>query len=158
MRRMTFQLFTQYIPGSFVRDFETSYIGRKSDKSWKKCKILGSLLDTDEDIKRRKGLAIDGFKTLENIFKSKHISEVIRLRIFKAYVESIFLYNSELWTLTKSLEDKIDSFQRRLLRKVIRVNWPRLISNVDLYNRTHMKPWSNIIQKRRLWPSDETTD
>ena len=58
--------------------------------------------------------------------------------MFKAYVESIFLYNSELWTLTKTLEDKIDSFQRRLLRKVIRVNWPRTISNESLYDRTHM--------------------
>ena len=126
-------------------------ISRTSNGSWKKkCKLLGSLLDSDKDIKRRKGLAIDSFKTLENIFKSRHIGEVIRLRIFKAYVESIFVYNSEIWTLTKSLEDKIDSFQRRLLQKVIRVNRPRLISNEDLYNRTHMKPGSVIIMKRRL--------
>ena len=109
-------------------------ISRTSNGNWKKkCKLLGSLLDSDEDIKRRKGPAFDSFKTLENIFKSRHISEVIRLRIFKAYFESIFLYNSEIWTLTKSLEDKIDSFQRRLLQKVIRVNWPRLISNEKIY-------------------------
>ena len=93
---------------------EKSDINRISDchNSWKKCKLLGSLSDTKEDIKRRKGLAIDSLKTLENIFNSKHVSEVIRLRIFKAYVESIFLYNSELWTFTETLEDKIDSFQR----------------------------------------------
>ena len=125
-------------------------ISRISDNSWKKCKLLGSLLDTKEDIKRRKGLAIDSMKTLENIFNSKYVSEVIRLRIFKAYVESIFLYNSELWTLTKSLKDKIDSFQRRLLLKVIRVHWPRTISNESLYDRTHMKRWSNLVMKRRL--------
>ena len=71
-------------------------VSRTSNGSWKKkCKLLCSLLDSDEDIKRRKSLAIDSFKTLENIFKSRHISEVIRLRIFKAYVESIFSYNSE---------------------------------------------------------------
>ena len=84
-------------------------ISRISDNRWKKCKLLGSLLDTEEDIKRRKGLAIDILKTLENIFNSKHVSEVICLRIFKACVESILLYNSELWTLIKTLEDKIDS-------------------------------------------------
>ena len=89
-------------------------------------------------------------KTLENILNSKYVSEVIRLRIFKAYVESIFLYNSELWTITKTLEDKIDSFQRRLLHKVIRVYWPRTISNESLYDRTHLKPWSNLVMKRRL--------
>ena len=125
-------------------------ISRISDNSWKKCKLLGSLLDTKEDIKRRKGPAIDSMKTLENIFNSKYVSEVIRLRIFKAYVESIFLYNSELWTLTKTLEDKIGSFQRRLLCKVIRVYWPHTISNESLYDRTHMKPWRNLVMKRRL--------
>ena len=53
-------------------------ISRTSNGSWKKkCKLLGSLLDSDEDIKHRKGLAIDSFKTLENIFKSRHISEII---------------------------------------------------------------------------------
>ena len=60
-------------------------ISRISDNSWKKCKLLGSLLDTKEDIKRRKRLAIDSMKTLENIFNSKYISEVIRLRIFKKH-------------------------------------------------------------------------
>ena len=85
-------------------------ISRTSNSSWKKkCKLFGSLLDSDKDIICRKGLAIDSFKTLENIFKSRHISEVIQLRIFKAYIESIFLYNSEIWALTKSPEDKIDS-------------------------------------------------
>ena len=45
-------------------------ISRTSIGSWKKkCKLLGSLLDLDEDIKRRKGLAIDSFKTLEKSLK-----------------------------------------------------------------------------------------
>ena len=42
----------------------------------------------------------------------------------KAYTASIFLYNSSLWTLTKKLEKKIDTFQRNLLRKIFNVKWP----------------------------------
>ena len=53
-------------------------------------------------------------------------------------------------TLTKTLENTIDSFHRRLLRKVIHVKWPRTISNKDLYERTHMTPWSKTINRRRL--------
>ena len=41
------------------------------DGNWKKCKCLGSLLDTEEDISRRKGLTEDGTRNLEKIFKSK---------------------------------------------------------------------------------------
>ncbi len=34
-------------------------ISSNGDPAWKKCKLLGSLLDSEEDIKRRKGLAIN---------------------------------------------------------------------------------------------------
>ena len=88
--------------------------------------------------------------TLETILGSNQVSEAVRLRIFKAYIESIFHYNSELWTLKKTLENTIDSFQRRILRKVIHVKWPRTINNQELYERTHMTPWSITISKRRL--------
>ncbi len=33
-----------------------------------------------------------------------------RIRIFEVYVSSIFLYNSEVWTLTKALENTTDVF------------------------------------------------
>ena len=57
---------------------------------------------------------------------------------------------SELWTLTKTLENQIDSFQRRLLRKVIHVRWPRIITNERLYERIECTPWSKMIRRRRL--------
>ena len=125
-------------------------ISRESNGEWKKCKYLGSLLNTKEDIQRRKGLYIDAFRTMENIMKSKKISEGVKIRTFKTYLESIFLYNSELWTLTKSIEDKIDSFHRRQLRKTIGIYWPRIIKNKALYERTKQIPWSATIFKRRL--------
>ena len=78
---------------------------------WKKCKILGSLIGTEEDINKRKILAIEAYKALNSIFSSKKsISNKIKLRTFNSYVGSVFLYNSELWTLTEKLESTIDTF------------------------------------------------
>ena len=74
----------------------------------------------------------------------------MKLKLFGTHLESIFLYNSELWTLTKSLEEQIDSYHRRQLRKVIDIRWPEKISNVNLYKRTKVTPWSTKIFKRRL--------
>ena len=129
---------------------EKYHISKCSDTKWKSCKYLGSLIGTEEDIKRRKGLTHDNYHALESILKSKLVSEPVRIRIFRAYIESIFLYNSELWTLTNTLERSIDSFHWRLLRKVIHVTWPRVITNEELYKRTKVTPWSLIICKRRL--------
>ena len=43
-----------------------------------------------------------------------------KVRIFNTFVSSIFLYNSELWSVTKQLESKIDVVQRSLLRRILK--------------------------------------
>ena len=46
---------------------ERYHIQRGGENAWKNCKYLGSLLDTEEVIKRRKGLSIDSSR-LSNLF------------------------------------------------------------------------------------------
>ena len=104
-------------------------ISRKGEENWKKCKYLGSLLDTDEDIKGRKILALQTLNKFNKIFKQKKLSKKIKIKIFGTFVDSIFLYNSELWTPTKKKNNEIDSFQRRLLRNTLRIRWPKKLSN-----------------------------
>ena len=125
-----------YIPGNQI--------------SWKKCKCLGTMIDTKTDIARRKGLTLDTMIKLEKIFKSHKLTLDTKIRIFDAYVSSIMLYNSELWVLNKQLEEKIDSHQRRLIRKILNIKWPKIIKNDELYQKTKITPWSNNIRERRL--------
>ena len=125
-------------------------ITKEGDDKWKSCKLLGSLLDTEKDINRRKILAIAALRTLQHIFKSRKNSTKIKLRTFHAYVASVFLYNSELWTITKKLESTIDTFQRRHLRNIIGIHWPKKISNKELYAKTKTEPWSTTIKRRRM--------
>ena len=51
---------------------------------------------------------------------------------------------------TKQLENKIDVFQRTLLRRILKVSKLDKIRNEHLYERTNMKPWSQLIQQRRM--------
>ena len=53
---------------------------------------------------------------------SNHIGEKICLKVFKTYKANI----SRPWSLTICLDDSED---RRLLCNVIRVKWPRVVSN-----------------------------
>ena len=48
------------------------------------------------------------------------------------------------------MEEKIDSFQRKQLRKTLGIFWPRIIKNEELYTRTNQQPWSVTILKRRM--------
>ena len=107
-------------------------------------------MDTQEDIKRRKQLANNALRKLSHVFEDKHLKVKTKVRVFRACVESVFSYNSELWTTNKTTSNKIDSFHRRLLRRAINIRWPKEISSEDLYQTTKQQKWSETIKTRRL--------
>ena len=117
---------------------------------WRRCKLLGSYLDTEKDITSRKCRTLLTLRKFEKIFKSNQICRKIKIRTFNIYITCIFLYNSETWSLNKSGEKKIDSFHRRLLRYAIGIQWPDQISNEELKRVTNTEPWSITIRRRRL--------
>jgi len=101
-----------------IKDSKTEYynISRAGNSDWKKCKYFGSYIGTDEDINRRKQLAIISFNKYKDILTSKIISLKTRVRLFNVYVTSIFMYNSELWYVSCNIINIIDTFHRNLLR------------------------------------------
>ena len=123
----------------------------KNENEWKNAKILGSKLNTEADIANRKSLSFNALTNLKEIFQNKRLSRRTKVRAFEAYITPVFLYNSELWTLTKTLGNQIDSFQRRILRSyVLNIRWPKILKNEDVYEKTKTEPWSKTIEKKRL--------
>ena len=101
-----------------------------------------------EDINRgRKQLACETFNIYKPALCSNKISFKLRIRVFQALISSIFLYNSELWSLSKAQNNKLDVFQRIFLRQIIR---NRKISNSEIYKLCNIEPWSNEIKRRSL--------
>ncbi len=83
---------------------ENYTVKREGLDDWKNCKYLGTSLDSAEDIKRRKQLARAAFIHHKHTLTSSKTTLKIGIRIFNAYVTSIFSYNSQLWSLTKKME------------------------------------------------------
>ena len=123
---------------------------RNGEGHWRKWKYLGSLWSTTEDIKRRKQLANAAYIKLKYILEDRRTTLKIKIRTLDAYVGSIFLYNSELWTLTQDMEDQIHVLQRNFLRRILGIKWPEKIGNTKLFTRTQVAKWSQVILKRRL--------
>ena len=130
---------------------EEGYTVSAKHHEWKKCKLLGSYIDTEKDIANRKRLVINAANNLDDVFKNKNISINTKVFAFIIYLAAIFLYNSELWTLTESQLAKIDSFHRKLIRTyILNVKYPKIVTNKELYEITKIQPWSVVIGKRRL--------
>ena len=48
------------------------------------------------------------------------------------------------------MADKVDCHHRQYLRRIMRVHWPRTITNIRLYNITQQTAWTTRLKASRL--------
>ena len=125
-------------------------VGKDGNDEWKTIKYLGSILDTEKDIKRRKGLSIDAFNKYEIILCNRQTSIKLTIRTLNTFIYPMLLYNREIWTLTKKLEESLDIFQRKLLRRMLHIKLTDKVRNEEIYKRSHQTPITTDIKKWRL--------
>ena len=79
---------------------------------------------------------------------SKSYSLNDRLRLFNAVVSPTILYGSETWTLTKTLQKKLDGVFTRMLRRTLGLTWEDKVTNANLYR--NIPTLSSELRQRRL--------
>ncbi len=91
------------------------------------------MLEIEKDVNKRIQLAFASFHKLEMLWNHRTlIAEHIRIKSYRALVESILLYKCGTWALSSSLADKLDRAQRKMLRRVLGVSWRDQLRNEDL--------------------------
>lgn len=124
--------------------------GDRNTERWRTVKKLGSLLGDTEDIQRRKQLSIASMNRLNHIWIRKdHVSEKLRLKLYRTLVKPVLMYNSSTWGLTQKNAKGLDAFHRQQLRQLIGKRYPNKISNQNLYKRCEERPISIDILKGR---------
>ena len=61
-------------------------INRTHKNDWKKCKYLGTLLDTETDIEQCKNLTYIAFNNYRQTLTCRNLSLCLRIRLFDVYV------------------------------------------------------------------------
>ena len=134
----------------FNQDYTTPIKSKsgKDIKAVENFKYLGGwMLSTDKDFEIRKALAWTACHKLSKIWKS-NIKKKLKERLFLSTVESILLYGSETWTLTKKLQKRLDGCYTRMLRMAYDVSWKAKLTNIQLYDG--LPAVSTKIASRRL--------
>src|ERR1043165_8407396 len=88
---------------------------------------LGSLIteaaDCTKEIRARLGKGKGTMASLKNIWKNHGISVITKTRLMKALIWPVATYGCEGWTIKKSDEKRINGFEMRGLRQILRVSW-----------------------------------
>ena len=98
-------------------------------KQWKQWQtiFLGSRITVDGDcsheIKRLLLLGRKAMTNLDSILKSRDITLLTKVRLVKAMVFPVVMYECESWTIKKAECQRIDTFKLWCWRRLLRVLW-----------------------------------
>ena len=97
---------------------------------------LGSKITADGDCshetKRCLLLGKKVMTNLDSILKSRHITWSTKARLVKAIVFPVVMYGCESWTIKKAKHQRIDAFELRCWRGLLRVSWTARKSNQSI--------------------------
>jgi len=115
---------------------------------------LGSILaengGTSREVNARIQKARRSFSKLRRVWLSKSLQKDTKMRIFNACVKSVLLYGCETWLVTNEIQRKIQNFVNRCLRYILRIWWPNIISNKDLWKVAGQEDINLEIRKRKF--------
>jgi len=115
---------------------------------------LGSIVTenggTSREVNARIQKARGSFFKLRRVWLSKSLRKDTKIRIFNACVKSVLLYGRETWLVTNEIQRKMQTFVNRYLRYILRIWWPNIISNIDLWKVTGQEDINLEIRRRKF--------
>ena len=98
--------------------------------------FLGSKITADGDcsheIKRHLLLGRKAMTNLDSILKSRDITLSTKVHLVKAMVFPVVMYGCESWTIKEAERQRIDAFELRCWRTLLRVPWTTRRSNQSI--------------------------
>ena len=98
--------------------------------------FLGSKITADGDysyeIKRPLLLGGNVMTNLGSILKSRDITLPTKVHLVKAMFFSVVMYGCESWNVKKAEHQRIDAFELRCWRRLLKVPWTSRISNQSI--------------------------
>ena len=99
-----------------------------------------------EELNSRIGKASAAFRELDKVWRDRNINLDTKLKFYNACVLSTLLYPCECWTLTERDEARLDAFDMRCQRKILRVIWSQHITNSSIRSKIKQPQLTAVIK------------
>ena len=73
-----------------------------------------------------------------------------KIRLYKTLIKPVLIYGCETWKMNEGDAKKIDVFQNRCLRRIMKVIWQDKISNRELLERANVERLSEDVRRWRF--------
>jgi hypothetical protein len=80
--------------------------------------IINDVNNETEEIRARILAANKAYSSLQTIFQTKQIHRNNKIRLYKTLIKPILFHGSVTWTLTQTSEQMLNTFKRKILRRI----------------------------------------
>ncbi|KAJ3447536.1 nuclear intron maturase 1 -related [Anaeramoeba flamelloides] len=142
LKTKIYPIITKY--GLTVNDDKTE---KETEKNLKKIKYLGIWLDKKEHIQKNLDKAKDHFSRYIYIYANDRLSNALKIQLFKAVILPQVLYGLDVFNLTKTDYEKIETWINVKIKNIIKVN---IGTPTDIIRwETRTEPTKHMILKRK---------
>ena len=93
---------------------------------------------------------------LDSILKSKDVTLPTNVCLLKAMVFPVVMYGCESCSIKKAEYQRIDAFELRCWRRLLKVPWTARISNKSILKEINPEySLEGLMLNLKLWPPDE---
>jgi hypothetical protein len=71
-----------------------------------------------EEIKMRIATGNRCYYGLQHLFRSRTVSRIVKIKIYKTIVKPIVMFGCEAWSMTEKDKTRLNMWEREILRKV----------------------------------------
>ena len=96
------------------------------------------------------GKTAANFKMINKIWSSTTISTRLKIRVHQAIILPCLLYASETWRIIVKLAKKLNAFNRRCLRRILKISYRDHVTNDEILRKTQSDALIKMITIRRL--------
>ena len=117
-------------------------------------KYLGCFISSDGRLKKelshRIGAAAGAFRTLSQVWSSRHIRLHTKGKLYRAAVLSNLLYEAESWNVSKSHTQQLHAFHMSCLRRIVGITRLERVSNAEVLRRCGQQQMQTLLRIYRL--------
>lgn len=116
-------------------------------------KYLGSEIDASGqatlDVNARVSKAAAAMNALNSLWRKRNVSISTKRRVYLAGVRPVLLYGCESWPVLKQLEKKLEVFEHRSWRRILRISYLDRVTNMDVRRQFGIEETVAAYVKRR---------
>ena len=129
------------------------YVKNQPVEREREYKYMGTTINENNDLSQEIRIRIERarsiFIKMKRLFCCRDLNLELTTQMMRCYVLPVLYYGVEAWTLRKADVRRLEAFELRMYRRMLRISWVERVTNVEVMRRIRKEKEVILTIKRR---------